>query len=419
MAGAQALHDRLGKLPFAELLQPAIWLAERGFAFGQRATEAVGNRPQVIRSPKARAIFAGPGGVFHGPDDVARQPELAQTLRAVAKHGAAYMYQGPWARRLIDTVRGHGGKMAEDDLRAYAPTWAEPLRITYGRYEVTSMPTLGVGGLATLGALKMVEAAGVRRLGAYAQSPAALFALIMASRWSLGWAGLTPQARRQYLPDVPDPSDGALLTDSQAAWAWEHARKGAVGAGAASASSHTAAVLTADRWGNVVSLVHSSNGDWFGTGMVVDGVFIPEPAAFQQAGIATAGPGARLPDQVNPIIALRGGRPFLASGAIGEGLHVASLQNLVNVLDLGMTPQQSGDQPKVQGPSYATDVKKEAVALGDFSPQVLAGLEALGQPLEVRARGWQQSTWVGLRVGDAPRYRSGVDHTSPGPAEGY
>jgi gamma-glutamyltranspeptidase len=229
---------------------------------------------------------------------------------------------------------------------------------------------------------------------------------------------MTPDERRRLAPAAPDTSDGGMLTDGYAAWAWEQVRNGKRSA-TAPASRHTAAVLAADRWGNVISLVHSSNGDWFGTGMVVDGVFIPEPAAFQQAVIARAGPGGRLRDQTDPIIVLSGGKPCLASGAIGEGMHVDTLQNLVNVLDFGMTPQQSGDQPKIQGPSYATDVAKEAVALGDFSPDILADLAALGQPVEVSPRGWQQATWVGLGVGAAPHYRSGVDRTSPGPAEGY
>jgi gamma-glutamyltranspeptidase len=128
------------------------------------------------------------------------------------------------------------------------------------------------------------------------------------------------------------------------------------------------------------------------------------------------------------LIVFRDGKPFLASATIGAGLHPDTLQNLVNVLALDMRPQQSGDQPKTQGPylgvvstaGSAPEYAKEAVTEGDFADAVLDDLRALGQPVEVIPKpGRQFSTWIGLRIDDGGVMRSGADSYFPAPAEGY
>jgi len=182
MAGVQALHERSGKRPFAELFQPAIWIAEEGVRAGVIAGWLRSEHAHVDRLPEARRIFTKPDGRLYEREDLFRQPELAATLRKVAADGAAYIYEGDWSRRFVDAVQREGGKVTVDDLRAYRPTWSEPLRISYRDFEVASLPPPNFGGAATLGALKVVERADLKRFGPYAASPEAIYALIKTSR---------------------------------------------------------------------------------------------------------------------------------------------------------------------------------------------------------------------------------------------
>src|SRR4029077_13485154 len=116
-------------------------------------------------------------------------------------------------------------------------------------------------------------------------------------------------------------------------------------------------VLAVDEWGNAASILHSLNGLlWGSTGIFVDGISIPDSACFQQQAIASAGFGVRLPEATNPLIVLKGGKPVLASTTIGSDLHVATLQNLFNVLDFGMDPKTSVDQPNTRGPFLGMSV---------------------------------------------------------------
>jgi gamma-glutamyltranspeptidase/glutathione hydrolase len=156
MAGVQAMHDRFGKLPFPALFAPAIAIAENGFIVNRAVASWIDNQKDFItRLPETRRIFARPDGNLYAAGNLFRQPELAATLKKVAAHGSAYMYQGAWAQHLVETVQREGGKMTMDDLAAYRAMWTEPLQISYGDYRVVSLGPPNTGGLLTLGSLKL------------------------------------------------------------------------------------------------------------------------------------------------------------------------------------------------------------------------------------------------------------------------
>ena len=106
MAGVQEMHDRHGALPFKELFDPAIKLAEEGFKLDGGMGRLIANRENVLRRlPDTRAVFVKDNGDFYKTGDLFRQPVLAETLHNVAEHGAAYMYTGPWAEHFVDVVQ--------------------------------------------------------------------------------------------------------------------------------------------------------------------------------------------------------------------------------------------------------------------------------------------------------------------------
>jgi len=229
-------------------------------------------------------------------------------------------------------------------------------------------------------------------------------------------------ALKEAFPDV-DWSPASGVTAETAERLWAHIRRSDWQPemlrllNLAFTPNHSAGVLAVDEQGNVASILHTCNCyGWGSTGIFVDGVSIPDSASFQQQQIASAGAGVRLPDPSNPVIVLKGGRPMLASAAVGSGLHEATLQNLISVLDFEMDPKAAVDQPNYHGPSYEMtesgqvrlDLEKEIILQGDFPEAVLNGLRARGQPLRLTTAAPPMiGTWIGIRIQVTPRELTG------------
>jgi len=416
MAGVQALHDRFGELPFASLFVPAIWVAENGFTVGPMVGRWIATQQNYItRLPETKRIFTKGNGDSYKIGDLFRQPELAETLKKVASQGAAYIYKGDWARHFVNLVQREGGKMTLDDLAAYKPLWTEPLQDTFRGYRVVTLGAPNTGGLWTLANLKLFEAADVKKYGHYTRSPDALYYLIQIDKLNSAFVRQPPQLLKSYFPDI-DPSPEARLKPETIHRFWSYLQRPdwrEIAAGLISGppgTNHSAGVLAVDERGNVASLLHSINSiAWGATGIFVDGISIGDSANFQRALIAEVGRGVRLPESTNPLIVLKDGKPILASTSIGSALQEATFQNLINVLDFGMDPKTSVDQPNTMGPFFGfsplsahlqPEPEKEAVREGDFSQELLGGVRALGQEIKVvpMAQAFQQGFWIGIAI---------------------
>jgi len=102
VAGWQALHDRFGTLPFADLFAPAIWIADHGVPISSAVATWIRQSTAVLtRLPATKRIFAKPDDTLYSFGELFQQPALAQTLRSVANDGASYMYTGAWARHFV------------------------------------------------------------------------------------------------------------------------------------------------------------------------------------------------------------------------------------------------------------------------------------------------------------------------------
>ncbi|MGH7968773.1 MAG: gamma-glutamyltransferase, partial [Limisphaerales bacterium] len=132
MAGMQAAHDRFGKLPFKQLFEPAIALADKGEVVGPVMEWWINSKKSVLsRYPETKRIFTRPDGKFLVKGDLFRQAELAQTLRRASAQGASYMYTGEWGQKFAAVVQRAGGKLSLDDMKRYHAIWEEPLRTSY------------------------------------------------------------------------------------------------------------------------------------------------------------------------------------------------------------------------------------------------------------------------------------------------
>src|SRR5580693_823015 len=131
VAGLELALETYGKLKRADVLAPAIHLAEDGFPISEKlARQLEGERPELQQFTISRRIFLNDGKMFHAGDTL-RQPELAATLKRIAKNGAAEFYRGETAKMLVDDMNRMGGLITLEDLAQYQPKVRQALEANY------------------------------------------------------------------------------------------------------------------------------------------------------------------------------------------------------------------------------------------------------------------------------------------------
>jgi gamma-glutamyltranspeptidase / glutathione hydrolase len=336
-SAAQEAHTRFGKLPWADLFLPALWVAE-GVPVGTSLAGMFQMRKDVLaRTPEARAALTNDGQVpLLG--DTLRQSELAVTLRKVAEQGADYIYTGPWAKKFVDIVRREGGKAVAEDLSEYRAQWSEPLRAKINDFEIAAIAGSQTGGAALVEGLKTAAELG---LGDPATDAEALHLLTQITRTSVSFTTALSPADR--------------ITD-------EHAQRLAARLRATGravtptdlidAGSHSDFVCAVDAERNAVALGHTINTvAWGSTGIFVDGISIPDSAAFQQLDLERLTPGDWVPSPTNPAIVLKGAKPVLVSASIGAGLAATTLTSVHRFLN-GVSVADIVSGPAIHGPYY-------------------------------------------------------------------
>ncbi|HSR55367.1 MAG TPA: gamma-glutamyltransferase [Alphaproteobacteria bacterium] len=156
----EVAHKRHGKLPWADLFRPAIDLARRGFRISPRMHASVARDPFLAEYPKARAYFFGADGKPKPVGTLLRNPELAATLRAVAKEGSRALHQGPIARDIAEAVQGDNrrpGLMTERDIAAYQAKGRPSICGPYRGWLVCGFGPPTSGGVATVMTLALLE----------------------------------------------------------------------------------------------------------------------------------------------------------------------------------------------------------------------------------------------------------------------
>lgn len=148
VAGLWRLHRKFGSLPWVTLVQPAVEVARRGFPIGRDLAKSIQNAVPFLNAP-AKRVFA-PGGVPLKPDDVLKQPELAQTLQLIADEGPNAFYSGPLAADLVKTVQDAGGKLTLEDLQRYEVREFAPLEGDVAGRHLLTMPQPSAGGAQVL-----------------------------------------------------------------------------------------------------------------------------------------------------------------------------------------------------------------------------------------------------------------------------
>lgn len=425
VAGLQALHEAHGKLPWRRVVEPAIDLARDGFAVTPRLAEAITlRRDTLVRFPASAELFFKAARSKDGaqalvplePGDKFRQRDLANTLRDIARNPRSF-YEGRVARAIHEEMKRGGGLLTQEDLRAYKPTWREPVCGPWRDLRLCAMPPPSSGGVHLLQILRLLEGTDLQALGWH--SADGLHKLIEAMRIAyadravhLGdpafvkvpVAELTSKNYADLRRPEIDPLRARRSADVKAASPEVLAR-----VAASMASKHesqdTSHLVVVDDRHNAVSLTFTVN--WvFGSGLVVPGTgvllndemddFAAAPGVPNLFGLVGGEANAVQPKKIplssmTPLIATREGKFFLAAGSPGGSTIITTvLQTLLHVAVWGMDAQAAVAAPRLHH-QWLPD--KVTVDKFGFDVATLQELERRGHRIEESA-GWGNAMCV-------------------------
>jgi len=380
IAGWEALHAKFGKLPFADLMAPAIEIAERGHAVAHIvARKWAAAVPELKDLPGYAQTFM-PNGRAPTTSEMIRMPGHARTLRMLAKEGPRAYYEGEIAQRIAAWSAQHGGALTTDDLRNYRADWVKPIEKDYRGYTVHEIPPNGQG-IAALMALGILEKFDVSRLAVdrvHSQH-------LQIEAMKLAFADLY-----KY---VADPRSMEVTPEQMLDDAYLTARAKLINPDRATQfdfgmpkSGGTIYLTSADEQGMMVSFIQS-NYMGFGSGVVVPDLGI----ALQNRGCGFS------MDPKSANVVEGGKRPFhtiipafltqkvdgrheavMSFGVMGGDMQPQGhLQSIVRMIDYGQQPQAACDAPRWKvNRDFTVDIEST------LDRETVAGLVAMGHQLK-------------------------------------
>ncbi len=342
------LHQKFGKLPMKDVLQPAIDYARDGFPVSELIAYYWSGGYRLGRYPGFADTFL-PGGQAPAKGEIFKNPNLANTLQTIARDGRQAFYQGDIAKVIDEFMRKHGGYVTAQDLADHSSTWVDPVSINYRGYELWELPPNGQG-IAALQILAVLKGYDIRamRFG----SADHIHYFIEAKK-------LAFEDRAMYYadPDFNQIPVAELISDEYADTRRQlidprrAARRFDAG-NPALEEGDTIYLTVADKDRNMVSLIQS-NYRGFGSGMCPDGLgfclqdrgelFDMNPDRFN-----TYAPGKRPFHTIIPAFVTRDGKPFMSFGVMGGATQPQGhAQIMMNIVDFGMNIQEAGDAPRL------------------------------------------------------------------------
>jgi len=417
-AGIDLALTRYGSMSYEELLQPAIDAAEGHpldvWAASQhlRNVEKISPYPSSVQllMPEGRPIRAG---------EIFAQIELAQTLRTIAEEGADSLYKGALAKRIGAFYEANGGLLRYGDLSAFEPEQSEPIMTSYAGLDVyQSAPNSQ--GIVMLMALNILEGYDLRSLGhnsaRYLHLVAEAMKLAFADRnhyvadprrvdvptkellskdYAATRRSLIRDDRALLAPPPGDPIGGRAVATGRDVEYAEGSEPVSRPETAENLDGETSSFSIADRFGNLVSVTHSVNAG-FGSGMAVagTGLFLNNRMPYfglDPDDVNVLEPGKRTRHTVNPALALKDGKPYLAWNTPGgDNQPQAMLQAFLALTHFGMNVQQAVEAATVTSSDFAASmypgrVRGMLTMPESVGAEAAEALAALGHRVEVIA----------------------------------
>lgn len=405
VAGMVYAQQKWGKLPLKRVIQPAIRLAQQGFALTWSDARDFREEDDLAKFPESYRIFQR-NGRYYEPGEIFRQPELARTLQRIAADPSDF-YSGKMAQQIAAAVQQGGGLITAEDLAAYEVKEREPIRGTYRGYEILSAPPPSSGGVALMEILNILEGYDLGKLGS--RSADSMHVTIEAFRRAMF-------DRAEFLGD-PDFAKipVAQLTDKKYGRAWR-AELNPERATPSDAmrrpaefneldrlathqpfreSDHTTHYSVVDAQGNAVAVTTTIN-DSFGSRVTVPGLGfllnnemddftskagVPNSYGLIQSENNSVGPGKRPLSAMTPTIVVKDGKPFLVIGSPGGPRIITTVANiLMGVIDYGMNIQEAVAAARFHHQYLPDFVRVERMGI---SPDTIATLEKRGHQVLV------------------------------------
>ncbi len=385
--GWAKLIERFGAMPLAQVLQPAIEYAERGFP----VTDVVASDWQVGLSHKDHPDFAAtylPNGKPPAAGEIFVNKNLANTLRKIAAQGPDVFYRGEIAAKIVKFAGEEGGLHTRRDFANHKSDWVDPISATYRGHTVYEMPP-NTQGLAALQMLNILEGFDLKPLGH--NTAEYLHLLVEAKKQAF-----VDRARHIADPDFYRAPLDKLLSKDYAAEMRKRIDPSRVVEQTALAprgGEDTTYLTVVDKDRNVVSFIQSIFSA-FGSGLVAGdtGIILHNRGAgfsFDPNNPNKLEGGKRPFHTIIPAMAFKDGRPWLSFGVMGGDMQAQGhVQVLLNLIDFGMDVQQAGEQPRFRHfdsglaleSAISAEVRKALEAKGHkltMSPGMFGGYQAI------------------------------------------
>jgi len=384
IAGIFAVHEKFGSLPIADIMEPAIRLAESGVVVTEK------QQAQMDKYRNAIVEVSGPNTLLAHPykaGDTIRYTALANTLRRIQKNGRAEFYKGETAQKLVGFLNKNGGIITLDDLAGYEAKWRDPIVFDYKGLKVISMAPPSSGGICLAQIMKMIEPYDISGMGH--NSAQAIQLITEAERRAYA-------DRNHFLGDpdfvdipVKELLDTKYLRERMSSSSFEKATPSAEvshGSIQFSESMETTHYSIVDQFGNAVSATTTIN-DAFGSKLYCDELgfflnnemddFSAKPGTPNMFGLVGAkansiAPGKRMLSSMTPTIIEKNGKLYMVVGTPGGSTIITSvLQTILNVYEFGMAMQDAVNAARFHHQWLPDEVVFDP---NGFSPELLEEL---------------------------------------------
>jgi gamma-glutamyltranspeptidase/glutathione hydrolase len=428
--GLENVQKRWGTMSLAEVLAPAIRLADEGFTIGRyhaRIINFMSKRFTPERFPEtARIQFAPAKGGMAEPGQRLVQKDLAKSLRAIAEHGAGVTQGGEIGQAIIAEVERLGGILTLEDLTGYAPRLRKPVSGSYRGHAVHSFPPPSSGGAVLIQTLNILEGFELKDRGAGSSDSMH----VIAESMKLAFADRAAYMGDADFVDVPvDRLVSKSYGEAQRARVDEKRATPVKAPGLPSDDAGTAHLSVTDGQGGAVALTMTINTP-YGSGITVPGTGIilnnemddfsvaPDtPNAYglvDTRGANAIAPGKRPLSSMTPTILVKDGKPFMVTGSPGGPRIISTtLLTILNVIDYGMDVQAAVSAPRFHHQWIPDQLSVEPETTRD----VVEALEARGHTVAVGRRHWSAAEAIVIDP-TTGAHQGGTDPRTDGAAVG-
>tara|TARA_B100000686_G_C16789810_1_gene977868 strand:- start:619 stop:2331 length:1713 start_codon:yes stop_codon:yes gene_type:complete len=395
VAGLELAHQRLGSMPWADLLQPAIDLARNGMPISWNLHDSFKRLNEWWQLyPSSAKIFLRDDGSFYQPGDTWKQADLAATLGRIQEHGKDGFYKGETANLLANFMAANDGIITLDDLAQYEAKEREPIRGNYRGYQIVSMPPPSSGGTALVQMLNILEGFNLREIG----HNSALYLHLLTESMRRAYAD-----RAKHLGDL-DFNERMPIADliskkhaaKQRSTIVMHKASESDPARFAQPyeSEETTHFSVVDKSGNMVSLTYTLEHG-YGSKIVVDGAgfllnnemgdFNAQPGVTTESGTIGTRPNQIRPEQrmlssMTPTIVAKNNIPLFATGTPGGRTIInTTMQTILNIIDFDMNIARAISAPRIHHQWLPNRTRMES---GFFSADTIALYEQRGHIID-------------------------------------